>query len=118
MYDIELSDKVLVEMAALAVEHSVPVGLGRLHFRPLTPEYSREIRERIARDYITQGGIYIDYFDGRMVKFNHANKGFGPDGIKRIQSFNDTISSDYQSWKQEFANYEELAIRAMINVEV
>lgn len=52
--DIEMSDKTLVEMAALAVENSIPVGMGRLHYRILTPEYSREIRERIARATTSQ----------------------------------------------------------------
>lgn len=48
------------QIAANAVNASVPVGMGHIHFRP--GDYAPEDIE------VTEFGVEIDYFHGRMVK--------------------------------------------------
>jgi hypothetical protein len=94
---LNLSNKQVTKMAKLAILASVPVGMGFLHYRPDLKE------EDMTNVDATDGHIYIDYYQGRMVKFN------GERNLDGTWKFPDNTSYEYQSWKQVYPSYAELA---------
>jgi hypothetical protein len=94
---MRVNDDELKAMMKLAILASVPVGMGFLHHDPtLTADKINDIG-----DYIHGTSASIDYYRGRMVKFNAWKY---EDGWE----FERPISSDYQSWSRRYNSYEEL----------
>lgn len=94
----DLTDEQVISMGKLAVMASSPMGMGFLHYQAgLKPE---DIQLEIRGDY--NPGLYIDYYQGRMVKFRGWKK---PEGWE----FPDTISHEYESWIRTYPSYEALA---------
>ena len=92
------TEEQILQIAANAVNASTPMGMGFLHFQP--KEYTPEEMRKCLSDY----GLSIDYFDGRMTKFYI------------IRAENDQWRvvdhgprSDYQSWASKYPTYEALA---------
>ena len=93
---IKATDEQVIEMGKLAILASQPMGMGFLHHDP-----------GLAKDDIAlvveHGGLYIDYYMGRMVKFNARKSVDGKEW-----SFSDSIRSDYQSWIGTYPGYQAL----------
>ena len=97
---IKCTDEQVKKMAALAINSSIPVGMGILHHKPelVVSLDDLEIRE----DYAGKS-LSIDYYQGRMVKF-HARK-FDDE----TWSFNpDELNVEYQSWKKDYPSWQHL----------
>lgn len=93
-----LTDEQVVKMAKLAIMASSPMGMGILHYDAGLK--SEDIQLEIRSDY--NPGLFVDYYQGRMVKFRAWKK---PKGWE----FPDTISYEYESWIRKYPNYETLA---------
>lgn len=91
---MDIDNTVLRKMALLAVNASIPVGMGFLQYSPTNYELG-DIPE-------PNGNYYsIDYFQGRMTKFYAKKTG-------ETWEFLDTPQSDYQSWSRKYPTYESL----------
>lgn len=99
---INITDEQMIKMAKLAVLYSEPMGLGYLHYRPMKIEDITEVK-------INNGGIFIDYYEGRMVKFQARKIEDGKWDV------NERTSYDYQSWKKRFDSYLALALEVINN---
>lgn len=88
------TDAQVKKMAVLAINASKPMGLGYLHYKP----------GDISPDVIEMGGeeLYIDYYEGRMVKF------FGRKKEEGKWEFRDDVNPDYQSWCMKYNGYDAL----------
>ena len=98
--ELRLSDQEVIKMAKLAILASRPVGLGFLHHMP-------KLKEEDIQLEVNDNGLYIDYYQGRMVKFNASKIDKG------MWYFNDTINPEYQSWIGSYPTYEALASAAV-----
>jgi hypothetical protein len=80
----------IATLGALAVNASVPVGLGLLHANDhvYTPE---EILPMIRKD-----GLFLDYVGGRMTKLYIRQE------AQDEYSIRDWISPEYQSWSDRY----------------
>lgn len=93
---MKLTNEQIIKMAKLAIMASVPMGMGFLHHKP-------DMTEADITDLEVDGnGLYIDYYQGRMVKFCASKY---PDGS---WSFGN-VSFEYQSWICKYPSYEKLA---------
>jgi hypothetical protein len=92
-----------LKIAACAVNASIPMGLGLLHFKPksYTPEDMKGCMN-------SRGGLYIDYFEGRMVKLEIRRE---PDGSYSL--LESVPAVDYQSWASKYPTYSALAFAAL-----
>lgn len=88
------------KIAVLAVNASVPMGMGHLHYRPTTytEKDISDTDEEIVRD-----GISIDYFYGRMTKLRISARG---DGVYEVADR--PPHPEYQSWVSKYPTYEAL----------
>lgn len=93
---IKCTDRQVCMMAAAAVNASKAVGMGQLHYDASEVVHADDIM--IDRS----GMCYIDYWNGRMVKFYAQKKG------EELWDFAETTKYDYQSWKGEYADYNDL----------
>jgi len=93
------------KMAALAVNASIPMGLGKFHAT------SKEF-EPSDFEIDDSGSLDIDYFQGRMVKLLLAK-----DKENIWSTCGITPRSDYQSWVGKFPTYHKLALAAGIKIE-
>lgn len=93
---MKLTDNQARQMAANAVNASVAVGLGYVHYQKnvYTPEDVQQC--------VTEKGIYVDYFDGRMVKLRILKE--GDDWVIPLRA----PDFDYQSWCREYPTYQDL----------
>lgn len=91
---IKATDDQVIEMAKLAIMNSIPMGMGFLHFRS-------ELKKEDINLEIINGEVYLDYVQGRMVKFWATKK---EDGWK----FDDSINPEYQSWCSKYPSYQAL----------
>jgi hypothetical protein len=94
---LEATDEQVVRMGQLAVMASVPVGMGILH-------YDASLKPTDIRLEVRGGdnpGLFIDYFQGRMVKFRCWKRDGGFE-------FPDTISHEYESWIATYPSYDAL----------
>jgi hypothetical protein len=94
------TDEQALKMATLAVNNSIPMGMGHLHYEPKT--YTTEDVKPYLNARKGKSEIYIDYFHGRMVKFQGENVG------ENKWAFDDNINVDYQSWAAKFDSYQAL----------
>jgi hypothetical protein len=102
---IECTDKVALQMAALAINASKPMGLGDLH-------YKKDSKWDWSKLEILHGDtISIDYCEGRMVKF-HARK-----VAEGKWHFSDHLALDYQSWLSTYHEWSELHRAAIESLE-
>lgn len=86
-----------VQIVTNAVNASVPVGMGILQYKD--KQYTPD--EVAAHFY--EGGVYLDYFEGRMVKLSMSEVEGGwtvPDRKPNVE---------YQSWARAYPTYEDLA---------
>ena len=81
-------------MAALAVNSSLPVGIGVLHF-----DHSR--KSKACEFEIKEGMLHLDYVGGRMVKFHALKRG------DTLWEVNDLID-EYQSWAAVYPTWSDL----------
>lgn len=89
-------NEIVKKMAALAVNASVPVGMGFIHYKE---------KEYVPSDFnkVFLGDFFsIDYWEGRMVKMHLRKKDGGWEPI------NENLSSDYQSWCGKYTTYDDL----------
>lgn len=100
---LSLTDDQVREMARRAILASEPVGLGFLHYRPGLKLEEINLKGLDRSDDTINPGIFVDYYEGRMVKFASWKQ---PDGTWK---FHDETSHDYQSWKSTYDSYEVLA---------
>jgi hypothetical protein len=97
MLTINATDDQVLEMGKLAVLASRPVGMGFLHYQS---GLTKEMVELEIQDGYNPG-LFIDYYQGRMVKFQGWKKG-------ERWEFHDTIDREYQSWIAEYPSYQAL----------
>jgi len=94
--EVQLTEEQAKQLAANAINASKPMGMGWLHYTPTS--YTLEDAARCISDR----GINIDYFEGRMVKLYVRRNG-------DMYSFNDgEPRGDYQSWCVEYPTYQAL----------
>lgn len=98
----KLTTEQVERMAKLAILASKPVGLGIMHYSPNLKE-----SDILLLDSAQDGDIYVDYYQGRMVKFHATRDSEG------FWEFSDTISEDYQSWKEKYSGYAELILAVL-----
>ncbi len=91
----------VLQIAANAINASIPVGMGYLHFKSknYTPEELQ--MEYEAED--KRGNIYLDYFDGRMVKLSIQHLGDNSYATNEGEA-----NIEYQSWARKYPTYEDL----------
>lgn len=94
---IAATDKEVLMMGKLAILASVPVGIGVLHHDPNLK--IDDVQLTLKSDF--NPGLFIDYYQGRMVKFRCWKKEGGFE-------FPDTISHEYESWKRTYPDYTAL----------
>ncbi len=95
MIDFTATDEQIKQIAANAVNASVPVGLGFL-------QATRRVF--VPADFDIDGeGLFLDYVEGRMVKLNlrrvAGDRWEMPGGPPRL---------DYQSWAAHYPTYQNL----------
>ena len=92
---IKATDEQVIKMAKLAILASRPVGMGFLGF-------NSNLKEEDITDLKLEtgwsSGLYIDYYQGRMVKFA-SNK------VENGYAFPNGISPEYQSWISTYPSY-------------
>lgn len=93
-------------MVWLAYQASVPVGMGRLHYRQdLTEETLwAALKQQVLKTNVPTFDfeLYLDYCFGRMMKFSIV---WSKDAI---YVSNEMIKEDYQSWAREYHSYARL----------
>lgn len=83
------------EIAAKAINASLPAGMGFLHYNPNSIFTAKDVPTY-------KGAIHIDYVQGRMVKlYMEKDK----DGVWGIHG---EPNSEYQSWVQKYPSYFDL----------
>ena len=93
---IQATDEQISQMAANAVNVSSPAGLGYLHFNAAT--------KFTAADFTPgERELYLDYVEGRMVKFYVRRH-----GANKWQA-NYEPRTDYQSWAFTYPTFQALA---------
>jgi len=98
---IKLTDEQVIEMGKLAILASRPMGMGFLHYR------SNLNKEDINLE-IKFESLSIDYYQGRMVKFNARKMG------ENSWDFHpEETQFDYQSWKVAYDSYQILADKVL-----
>lgn len=93
---VDITEDQMLQVAANAVNASVPVGMGFLQHE------NKEYTVEDMRSALHKGGVYLDYFHGRMVKMNIKKEESGyilPDSVPTI---------DYQSWAYTYPTYLDL----------
>lgn len=88
---LEATDADVIEMGRLAVLASVPMGMGHFHHQP-------DLKKSDIAIALRSGGVNIDYYAGRMVKF-WALK------VEGGYEVADRISPDYESWISTYPSY-------------
>lgn len=91
---VKITDEQVLKMARLAILASVAVGMGVLH-------YDRDLRDEDIAVKIEPTGVFVDYYQGRMVKFRAWRRDDGQ------WEFPDTISND-ESWIRMYPTYDSL----------
>lgn len=86
---IQATDEQVKRMGVLAVMASRPMGMGFLHYKPDLSAADVEAQLEVTTGF--KPGLFIDYFQGRMVKFRAWKKADG-------WEFPDSISHEYESW--------------------
>jgi hypothetical protein len=89
------TDDQVKQIAANAVNASIPVGMGFLHFvagEHFKPEDFKILSQGWVESNGEPRGISLDYVQGRMVKLSMREVSPG------LWQTNDTISADYESW--------------------
>lgn len=94
---IKCTPEEVIEMGKLAVLASQPVGMGFLHYQAGLKK--EEIQ--FADFELRSDSLSIDYYQGRMVKFNGRKVANG-------WEFADVITPDYQSWMRHYPSYKDL----------
>lgn len=92
---LNISEEQARQIAANAVNASAPMGLG--HFAHKEVTYTAD--DIVPRE----GGIFLDYFEGRMVKLQIWKT---DDGYEMLEG---EARPDYQSWAHAYPTYEQLA---------
>ena len=94
---LDITEVQAKQMAVNAVNASVPMGMGFLHFE------DREYTIEDVDPYFRGGIAYFDYFHGRMIQLN----------IRKVEggySLPDTdVNIEHQSWARKYPTYEALA---------
>lgn len=98
---VKIDDADVIKMGQLAVMASSPMGLGHFHFDPNLKEEEEVELPQIPFESNARG-LFIDYFQGRMVKFRAWKKENGR------WEFPDEISSAYESWVHKYPSYQAL----------
>jgi len=83
------------KMGVLAINASVPMGMGFLH--ATAGDYSLEELEKAhGKDCLLdpEGNLFLDYFEGRMVKLSIRKAGKSGN----VYETRDVAHPDYQSW--------------------
>jgi len=106
MIKIFATDDQMKKMAANAVNFSKPMGMGFYHYKPGHETKAEDIE--IENGY--HKGIFLDYVDGRMVKFSAWKR----DGYWEVRS---DLSLDYQSWCSKYKTWKELANSVGVTIE-
>lgn len=89
------SEDTIRKAMRLAIEASIPMGMGRLHFDPNQLIDDKDLP-------ISQLGAFVDYFGGRMVKFRCGQE---EPGTWRV---NEPPNIEYQSWMAHYPTYRDL----------
>ena len=91
------TDEQVKQMAANAVNASLPMGMGHLHY-----EISRHFK---ATEFSLSetDDMHLDYVGGRMVKLNIWRK-----GIEEWEVRDTKPTPDYQSWCRKYPTYDAL----------
>ena len=95
------TDEQVRMMAALASQHSKPMGMGLYHYNSSTKFVPTQFE--FEKNYSGKRQMYCDYVEGRMVKLclNEVEEGVW-------EPNNDTPNSEYQSWSHKYPTYREL----------
>jgi hypothetical protein len=91
---------------AAAVNASIPIGLGTLHYKN---------RKYSPSDFSVDEGVKkvcLDYVDGRMVKFLAYRVDWGSDQWESERK----AHREYQSWVDTYASYADL-VESVLGVE-
>lgn len=102
------------KMAALAVNASVPAGMGFMHFKPTEykPEEIDLNFDQFGHKFgKKEGSVNLDYYEGRMVKLTITNV-----GADRWRVSDNAPHPEYQSWAKTYPTYQELAKAAGISM--
>lgn len=89
-----------------AINASKPVGLGKVHYKEKVYTFD-EVKEKLTTnhtDNLKGAWLYIDYFDGRMVKLT-VNRHYEDVGWSFSGS---NPNPDYQSWADTYPTYHDL----------
>lgn len=95
----------LREIAALAFNASIPMGMGFLHYVPGTRRGADFAHINVG------GGLNLDYVEGRMVKLNLYRE---EDGSLTTPAQDPRV--DYQSWAVRYPTYAALLSAAGVDV--
>lgn len=95
---ITATDEQISQMCANAINASMAVGMGFLHYKEGHVFKASEVQ-------VSQPGVFLDYVEGRMVKLTVRRIGMGntwdlPDSEPTY---------DYQSWVTKYKTYLDLA---------
>lgn len=98
----KLTEQQVFQLAANAINASVPMGLGFLHAKP--EDYTASmIEESTNLERFVDYGVNFDYYDGRMVKLQIRRVAEGEYDIQP-----DEPRSDYQSWATKYPTSQDL----------
>lgn len=92
------------KICTAAINASKQVGLGKYHYKEKTYSFE-EIKQKLTTnhsDNLKGAWLYIDYFEGRMVKLTIDRHG------AEDWSFRGFPHPEYQSWIETFPTYDDL----------
>jgi hypothetical protein len=98
------TDEQVKEVVALAINASVPAGMGFLHFDPSKVFRAADIKIGHSGDMRV---IDVDYAQGRMVKLLIRESATNP-GIWQVVRPAGSPTPDYQSWISTYPSLEKL----------
>lgn len=96
MIRFQATNEQVTALMANAINASIPMGLGGLHFQP------GDIDPKVFESDVESGDVYADYYQGRMVKLGFRRE--GDDWISHIE----TPRNDYQSWASKYPTMTDL----------
>lgn len=94
---ITATDEQVRQMMALACNASVPAGVGFIHYN-----FKHKASGPVMIEFMTKREAYIDYWNGRMVKF------YGQKVAENQWQFSDKVNIEYQSWANKYPSYQAL----------
>jgi hypothetical protein len=105
-YKFKATELDVYKVCTAAINASKPVGLGKIHYKEKVYTVDEVIQKLTTNhsDNLKGAWLYIDYFEGRMVKLT-IDRHYRD---RETWAFRGFPHPDYQSWAETYPTYEAL----------